>query len=255
MTSIAHRFRFSNRSDFLLGHPIICDILPPFDSVIIKYHFHHHEEHYCLRFMHLLLPLHYILAEILLHPHSNWSFLVFSPLWLEHHNSTGGYTSWIGRTRNFVPTCIWTALTTSSFPVYNWDTLPIFQWPLFFHSPLIITISSIFTFLFLSLWLRLCLSRSVTRYSCFHLFHAFSLHCIYLCLFVHSSESPSAFEFIVFMSLPRIMLFGVNTFNWMSSSTFNCGCRLQRRVQIDLNIKQYVFKFIVGQLRSSNRFV
>ena len=119
--------------------------------------------------MHLLLPLHYILAEILLHPHSNWSFLVFSPLWLEHHNSTGGYTSWIGRTRNFVPTCIWTALTTSSFPVYNWDTLPIFWWILLFDSPLIITISPIFTFFILPLWLRLCLSRSATRYSCFHL--------------------------------------------------------------------------------------
>ena len=36
MTSIAHRFRFSIWSDFLLGHPIICDMLPPFDSVIIK---------------------------------------------------------------------------------------------------------------------------------------------------------------------------------------------------------------------------
>ena len=35
--------------------------------------------------MHLLLPLHYALAEILLHWHSNW-FLVLSPLWLEHYN-------------------------------------------------------------------------------------------------------------------------------------------------------------------------
>ena len=36
--------------------------------------------------MHLLLPLHYALTEILLHPHLNWFLLVLSPLWLEHHN-------------------------------------------------------------------------------------------------------------------------------------------------------------------------
>ena len=161
--------------------------------------------------MHLLLPLHYVLAKILLHPHSNWSVLVLSPLWLEHHNSTGEYTSWIGRTRNFVPTYVWTALTTSSFPVYNWDTLPIFWWILLFDSPLIITISSIFTFHVLPLWLRLCLSRSATRYSCSHLL----VFMFPSCLFVHSSESPSAVEFIVLTSLPRIMLLGVNTFNWM----------------------------------------
>ena len=41
----------------------------------------------------------------------------------------------------------------------------------------------------------------------------FSLHrCTYLNLFVHSSESPSVVEFIVLTSLPRIMLFGVNTY-------------------------------------------
>ena len=73
--------------------------------------------------------------------------------------------------------------------------------------------SPIFIFLVLSLWLRLCISQSATRYSCFHLFHVFSLHrCTYLNLFVHSSESPSVVEFIVLTSLPRIMLFGVNTY-------------------------------------------
>ena len=39
MTSVAHRFRVSTRSDFLQGHPIICDMLPPFDNAIIKCHF------------------------------------------------------------------------------------------------------------------------------------------------------------------------------------------------------------------------
>ena len=40
MTSVAHRFRVSTRSDFLQGHPIVCDILPPFDNIIIiKCHF------------------------------------------------------------------------------------------------------------------------------------------------------------------------------------------------------------------------
>ena len=87
-----------------------------------------------------------------------------------------GYNSWIGRARQFVPTCIWTALTTSSFPAYIWETIPVSQLPLFFDSHLIITISPVFTFPALSLWLRLCLSRSATRYSGFHLFHAFSLH-------------------------------------------------------------------------------
>ena len=97
--------------------------------------------------------------------------------------------------------------------------IQIFQWPLLFDPPLIITIYLIFTFLVLSLRLRLCLSRSATRYSCFHLFHGFSLHrCTYLGLFVHSSESSSAVEFIVLTSHLTVVLFDVNTFNWMSSS-------------------------------------
>ena len=56
---------------------------------------------------------------------SSWSFisLAGTSQW-----SSNGYRSWIGRTRNVVPTCIWTALTTSSFQVYNCDTLPIFQY-------------------------------------------------------------------------------------------------------------------------------
>ena len=39
-----------------------------------------------LGFVHLLLPLHYVLAETPLHRHSNWPVLVLTTLWLEHHN-------------------------------------------------------------------------------------------------------------------------------------------------------------------------
>ena len=121
---------------------------------------------------------------------------------------------------NFVPTCIWSAFKTSPSQYTIGIPYQSSNDSCFFYSPWIITISPIFTFLVLSFWQRLCLSRSATRYSCFHLFHGFSLHhCTYLCLFVHSSESPSAVEFIVLTSLPTITLFVVNTFNWMSSTT------------------------------------
>ena len=63
-------------------------------------------------------------------------------------------------------------------------------------------------------------SRSATKYLLLHLFHAFSLHRFtYLSLVVHSYELSSALEFFVLTSLPRNILFDVNTFNWMSSST------------------------------------
>ena len=73
--------------------------------------------------------------------------------------SSNGYISWIVQARKFVPTCIWTVFTNTSFPEYNWDILPILQWLLFFDWALIITISPIFTSFVLSLWLRLSFSK------------------------------------------------------------------------------------------------
>ena len=140
------------------------------------------------------------------------SFCSFTSLAGTSQWSSKEYNSLICRTRRFVPTCIWTALTTSFFPLDNWVSYQssndlcslIHLWSLQYHQYLLV----------LSLWLRLCLSRSATRYSCFHLFHVFSLHrCTYLCLFFHSSESLSVVEFTAFTFFSRIMLFDVNTFN------------------------------------------
>ena len=150
--------------------------------------------------MHLLLPLHYVLAKIHLHRHSNWCLLFVLSLTvtvvelLEQETLSQLALELVSQLRLPMISVLW----------FTFD---------YYHIADIYFSCSV-------LWLRLGLSLSATRNLCFHLFYEFPSHrCTYLCLFVHSSESPSAAEFIVFPSLPRIMVHGVNMFNWMSSST------------------------------------
>ena len=83
-------------------------------------------------------------------------------------------------------------------PLYRWSTMPIFQCPRFFSSPLISTTSPTLILKDLSLFFRLCFSLRATRYSCFHLFHKASLEHVYMIPEVNSNcfETPNCFEML-----------------------------------------------------------
>ena len=132
-------------------------------------------------------------------------------------SSSGRYNCLISR--NLLPTLTWTALRTLPLTWYSWDIIPTFHVPLFFSSPLIIPILFISAFFVPSLWLSLHLSLNATKYSCFHIFNAFSSHwCTNFCLLNQFSVFLPAVNSIRFTFSLRTILFAVKTFNWASSS-------------------------------------
>ena len=100
--------------------------------------------------------------------------------------SSSGCNIWIGLSRYLLPVLTLSALSTLSFPwhvVENPCQPSIYLYPLFLSSPLISRMSSPSICLGPTLRLRLCLSVSVTKYSCFH-FPYFFPWCTWFCFLV-----------------------------------------------------------------------
>ena len=121
MISIAHRFRFSAGSDFLIGQTHYLWHTPP-----IWWWYYQISLSSSMVALTSWIRASAIVAALRLGQNSFESgfrlvsFCSFPSLGGTSQWNFKEYNSLICWTRKFVPTCIWTALTTSFFPVDNW---------------------------------------------------------------------------------------------------------------------------------------